>query len=162
MFLTPRYRQELITYVTNELNRLYAIYKSRNPSFNGKVSIVGHSLGSLIAFDILAHQKQKIIPPVKTLKKQSTEVDLTELNKPSLDTLQLNGIIESSPIEVVKLDFETEAFFALGSPIGLFLFLRGDSLSFKKDIIKDGAIVPALVPSCKKFFNLFHPFGNSF
>lgn len=28
----------------------------RNETFKGKVSIIGHSLGSLIVFDILSHQ----------------------------------------------------------------------------------------------------------
>ena len=38
------------------MNRLYAMFCARNPDFaerNGKVSIVAHSLGSVIAYDIL-------------------------------------------------------------------------------------------------------------
>lgn len=38
------------------MNRLYTKFCSRNPSFverNGKISIVAHSLGSVIAYDIL-------------------------------------------------------------------------------------------------------------
>lgn len=42
--------------VGSELNRLYALFLTRNPTFKGKVSLTGHSLGSLILFDLLAHQ----------------------------------------------------------------------------------------------------------
>lgn len=42
--------------VSSELNRLYKLFLSRNPNFNGKVSLAGHSLGSLILFDLLSHQ----------------------------------------------------------------------------------------------------------
>lgn len=41
----------------DEINRLYDAFCKRNPSFtekNGKVSIVAHSLGSVITYDILS------------------------------------------------------------------------------------------------------------
>ncbi|SCV02750.1 LAMI_0H02652g1_1 [Lachancea mirantina] len=53
-----QYKHRILTAVTSQLNHLYNLYCSRNPGFNGKVHIVGHSLGSLILFDILANQKQ--------------------------------------------------------------------------------------------------------
>lgn len=46
----------IISKVGNELNRLYQVFIERNPYFCGKVSLVGHSLGSLILFDLLLHQ----------------------------------------------------------------------------------------------------------
>ena len=42
--------------LTQELNRLYSLFCSRNPEFEekgGKVSMVSHSLGCVIAFDIM-------------------------------------------------------------------------------------------------------------
>ena len=47
---------QIIDGVRNEMILLYKKFCSRNPSFlerNGKVSIVAHSLGSVIAYDIL-------------------------------------------------------------------------------------------------------------
>jgi len=54
------------------MNRLYDIFLQRNPSFNGKISVIGHSLGkfqsnrfvkrnlsclgSVILYDILVNQ----------------------------------------------------------------------------------------------------------
>lgn len=48
--------QTIIDAVGNELNRLFNLFLSRNPDFNGYVAVAGHSLGSLILFDLLAHQ----------------------------------------------------------------------------------------------------------
>lgn len=46
--------------VSSALNRLYTMFCARNPNFRGNVSLGGHSLGSLILFDLLCHQKPKI------------------------------------------------------------------------------------------------------
>lgn len=55
-YTSPFYRYEIIDGVRDEMNRLYAMFCARNPYFlerNCKVSIVAHSLGSVIAYDIL-------------------------------------------------------------------------------------------------------------
>lgn len=46
-----------------------------------------------------------------------------------------------------SLDFEPEIFFALGSPIGMFLTIRG------VDRIDENY----RLPTCKGFFNIYHP-----
>lgn len=56
-YTSPVYCQTIITTVGNELNRLYALFKKRNPDFDGGIYLGGHSLGSLILFDLLCHQK---------------------------------------------------------------------------------------------------------
>ncbi|WAR22550.1 S23IP-like protein [Mya arenaria] len=52
----PTYCQRLVDTVGNEINRLYELFLSRNPAFQGGVSVAGHSLGSCILFDLLQHQ----------------------------------------------------------------------------------------------------------
>ncbi|XP_069844258.1 SEC23-interacting protein isoform X1 [Dipodomys merriami] len=54
---SPTYCQTIVEKVGMEINRLHALFMSRNPDFKGKVSVAGHSLGSLILFDILSNQK---------------------------------------------------------------------------------------------------------
>ncbi|XP_054975259.1 SEC23-interacting protein isoform X1 [Sorex araneus] len=54
---SPTYCQAIVEKVGLELNRLHALFLSRNPDFRGGVSVAGHSLGSLILFDILSNQK---------------------------------------------------------------------------------------------------------
>lgn len=51
--------QTIISTVGNELNRVYNLFKQRNPNFSGGVSLGGHSLGSLILFDLLCHQQSE-------------------------------------------------------------------------------------------------------
>ena len=48
--------QTIVTQVASEMNRMYEIFKARNPSFQGGVSVMGHSLGSCVLFDLLYHQ----------------------------------------------------------------------------------------------------------
>ncbi|XP_020776576.1 phospholipase DDHD2 [Boleophthalmus pectinirostris] len=54
---SPTYCQTIVDTVASEINRLHALFKERHPEFKGAVSIVGHSLGSLILFDMLTNQK---------------------------------------------------------------------------------------------------------
>ncbi|XP_031391825.1 phospholipase SGR2 isoform X2 [Punica granatum] len=55
-YMSPIYCQDIIDSVSNQLNRLYLKFLKRNPGYDGKVSIYGHSLGSVLSYDILCHQ----------------------------------------------------------------------------------------------------------
>lgn len=52
----PVYTQTIMNNVGNEINRLYTLFMERHPNFTGSISLAGHSLGSVIVFDLLAHQ----------------------------------------------------------------------------------------------------------
>ncbi|KAJ8248415.1 hypothetical protein GJAV_G00241790 [Gymnothorax javanicus] len=54
---SPTYCQTIMDKVALEMNRLYALFLERNPDFRGGISVAGHSLGSLILFDLLSNQK---------------------------------------------------------------------------------------------------------
>ncbi|KAL0964233.1 hypothetical protein UPYG_G00321150 [Umbra pygmaea] len=54
---SPTYCQTILDTVALEINRIYALFMKRNPDFKGGVSVSGHSLGSLILFDLLSNQK---------------------------------------------------------------------------------------------------------
>ncbi|CAK9326054.1 unnamed protein product [Citrullus colocynthis] len=56
-YMSPIYCQDIINSVSNQLNRLYTKFLRRNPGYDGKVSIYGHSLGSVLSYDILCHQE---------------------------------------------------------------------------------------------------------
>ncbi|XP_040847937.1 SEC23-interacting protein isoform X2 [Ochotona curzoniae] len=91
---SPAYCQLIVEKVGMEINRLHALFMSRNPDFKGGVSVAGHSLGSLILFDILSNQKD--LQPSKSpgplavangVVKQPPfqEKQMTEEPKPTLD-----------------------------------------------------------------------------
>ena len=56
LYQSATYREHIIATVRAECNRIHALFCARNPGFRGKVSLVGHSLGSAIIFDILCRQ----------------------------------------------------------------------------------------------------------
>uniref|UniRef100_A0AAQ5WXT9 DDHD domain-containing protein n=1 Tax=Amphiprion ocellaris TaxID=80972 RepID=A0AAQ5WXT9_AMPOC len=251
---SPTYCQTIMDTVALEINRLYALYLTRNPDYRGGISVAGHSLGSLILFDLLSNQKNgsqgnnAVTPPaVEELPKEDGEEfedlsavlqhlglseykgtfdeekidiesflmctieDLKEmgiplgprkkiakfvkerLNKlaacqaaeekkaevkevsqaaaptPAAEALA-NAAIKQLPVgnavssvhvdynyfevgtgqvSVVyhALDFEPVNFFALGSPIGMFLTVRG--LEKIEETYQ--------LPTCKGFFNIYHP-----
>jgi hypothetical protein len=91
LYQSPAYKGHISRIVVNECNRVYRLYKEHNPNFKGKVSLVGHSLGSAILFDILCAQKD---PKARLSSQPSKNRRHTE--------------------EGLKLDFEVEDFYALG------------------------------------------------
>ncbi|KAM6945137.1 triacylglycerol hydrolase DDHD2 isoform 3-T5 [Lycodopsis pacificus] len=54
---SPTYCQTIVDTVSSEINTLHTLFKQRHSEFNGAVSVVGHSLGSLILFDLLTNQR---------------------------------------------------------------------------------------------------------
>ncbi|XP_048331493.1 phospholipase SGR2 isoform X3 [Ziziphus jujuba] len=70
-YMSPIYCQDIINSVSNQLNRLYLKFLKRNPGYDGKVSIYGHSLGSVLAYDILCHQENLSSPfPMDSMYKE--------------------------------------------------------------------------------------------
>ncbi|XP_021561782.1 phospholipase DDHD2 isoform X2 [Carlito syrichta] len=230
---SPTYCQTIVDTVVSEMNRIYTLFLQRNPDFKGSVSVAGHSLGSLILFDILTNQKDSLgdidsekdslnivmdqgdtLTLEEDLKKLQlseffsifekekvdkealalcTDRDLQEMgiplgprkkilnyfktrensmgiNRPVLQsTLGVNIPKESEfcsssdntrndeyldvgigqvSVNYPQLLYKPEIFFAFGSPIGMFLTVRG-----LKRIDPNYRF-----PTCKGFFNIYHPF----
>ena len=55
-YTSPLYCQTILDTVCGEINRLHGLWRRRNPGYVGGVSVVGHSLGSLILWDLLGGQ----------------------------------------------------------------------------------------------------------
>ncbi|KAL7176648.1 hypothetical protein ACSBR2_030067 [Camellia fascicularis] len=72
-YMSPIYCQDIINSVSNQLNRLYLKFLKRNPGYDGKVSLYGHSLGSVISYDIICHQENLSSPfPMDWIYKERT------------------------------------------------------------------------------------------
>lgn len=98
LYMAPEHRQSMIVAVTSELNWVYKMFKKRNPNFSGKVSIYAHSLGSLIAFDILCHQRETL--PVEDLETMfahlmSPRNDFYTANKQDAGATLSDGVAQS-------------------------------------------------------------------
>lgn len=161
------YCEHISNIVKQECNRLLQLYKKRNPTFKGSVSLCGHSLGSAILFDILCHQPN--------------EVDAAKMGRSTGDDSDRRS----------ALNFECEEFFCLGSPIALFQMLKGKTVagfsplgarsrksaldvelgpktpgsaqhskrdsqsSVRHEVHGPAAIISA--PKCRDLYNIFHP-----
>ncbi|NXO67242.1 DDHD2 Phospholipase, partial [Phainopepla nitens] len=221
------YCQTIVDTVASEMNRLHQLFLQRNPEFKGGVSIAGHSLGSLILFDLLTNQKADPeedehcaqgsrttsstggIEEVKEILKKlelSEYCDVFEKEKMDRQALflctvenlkemgiplgprmkilhyisskteikvcflhglcsrrhisshsipltqgplsNLNILLSQVSANYPQLNYKPTIFFAFGSPIGMFLTVRG-----VKRIDPNYSL-----PTCKGFFNIFHPF----
>ncbi|CAG9759398.1 unnamed protein product [Ceutorhynchus assimilis] len=143
-YTSPLYCQTIISTVGLEMNRVYNLFKQRNPTFHGGVSLGGHSLGSLILFDLLANQHPE---DTELPNKDTTAPDE---KKPSrrISYLMESVVAGQHKISYPHLIFKPDTFFAVGSPIGMFVTVRG--------LNKLGENFS--LPTCPAFFNIFHPF----
>jgi hypothetical protein len=98
------YREHISNIVLAESNRIYNLFRERNPNFKGKVSLIGHSLGSAILFDILCRQKE-----TSKLHGSAAHQKLYK-NRQSVNS--------KPPGRDLDFQFEVEDFYCLGSPIG--------------------------------------------
>ncbi|QSZ31681.1 hypothetical protein DSL72_001248 [Monilinia vaccinii-corymbosi] len=170
------YREHISNIVLTEANRIYNLFRERNPEFSGKVSLIGHSLGSAILFDILCRQRE-------TKNRGASTSHYKNRSAPSTQS-QSHG-------KSLEFDFDVEDFYCLGSPIGLFQMLKGrtiaarnlaESLSSESPMDIDSMQDPFLAagsgagfssrehmsgttgltysvssPKCAQLYNIFHP-----
>ncbi|XP_052475558.1 phospholipase DDHD1 isoform X3 [Carassius gibelio] len=168
-YTSPLYRDEITKGLTQELNRLYSLFCSRNPEFEsrgGKVSIISHSLGCVITFDIMTgwdpvhfclqeHQDQLEGEDLHwTTHEERHLLEDVTLTRRRLRELQdqLQGLKASKPAPFPTLKFKVENFFCMGSPLAVFLALRGIRPGDTGD---QDHIMPKSI--CRRLFNIFHP-----
>ncbi|XP_043218862.1 phospholipase DDHD2-like isoform X3 [Amphibalanus amphitrite] len=207
-YTSPIFCQVILKTVGDDINSIYGKFCERNPEFRGSVSVAGHSLGSLILFDLLSNQtgeapdaepssespedgqlseeerysallralsleqhgdtlRRAEVTDVATLR-LLTDQDVEELglplgarrrllhwrdkanNKPGVDTVTVSYDTNTGQpaMHYPQLAFRPACFFGMGSPIALFLRIRGVS--------QLGA--EFRLPTCGSVFNIYHPF----
>ncbi|NXJ30530.1 DDHD1 Phospholipase, partial [Dicrurus megarhynchus] len=169
-YTSPLYRDELVKGLQQELNRLYSLFCSRNPEFEekgGKVSIVSHSLGCVITYDIMTGWNPVRLYEQLLQKEEEEELEerwmsyeeqrlLEELyiTKQRLREIEerLHELKASTISKPPVLKFKVENFFCMGSPLAVFLALRGirPGTSGSQD-----HILPRRI--CNRLLNIFHP-----
>ncbi|KAI9885766.1 MAG: hypothetical protein M1823_002444 [Watsoniomyces obsoletus] len=170
------YREHISRIVQRECNRIYRLFMSRNPGFKGQISLMGHSLGSAILFDILCRQSDRSGP-------SKPDTSHRRPSKYRMDSYAPTGQGGST----VDLEFDVDSFFCVGSPIGLFQMLKGRTIAARRhakpsltgvdeDTVQERAplggamtntqaedwdtqALPHSVasPKCSQLYNIFHP-----
>nr|XP_042697296.1 phospholipase DDHD1 isoform X2 [Chrysemys picta bellii] len=210
-YTSPLYRDELVKGLQQELNRLYMLFCSRNPEFEekGKVSIVSHSLGCVITYDIMtgwnpvrlyeqllqkeeedledrwmSYEEQHLLEELYITKQRTasnkylTPASIPSPNGNDIQPQKLANCFLSAPClmktplfsrlreieerlhelkastisKTPALKFKVENFFCMGSPLAVFLALRGirPGNSGSQD-----HILPRTI--CNRLLNIFHP-----
>lgn len=94
-YMSPIYCQTIIDSVSYQLNMLYLKFLKRNPGYSGKVSLYGHSLGSVLSYDILCHQTTLSSPfPMEWMYKEQNENELSQQDQSNL-SLDQNSALSS-------------------------------------------------------------------
>lgn len=97
-YYLSHHKPRMIKAVVREANRIYRLWCTNNPGFQekGRVHLLAHSLGSVMALDILSHQPT---------------------NVPRFNFL-------NTPLHSDIFEFDTANLFLCGSPVGFFLLLN--------------------------------------
>lgn len=141
MYLTPTFCETVLSCVTTQIEDLYHGFQNVHPDFEkngGKYSLIGHSLGSVIAWDLLSILKDHTEGATNIdgdgfcgvhlagdgvdvgYKAYAANTDTNEMNA-------RNGAWGPSlPKPMTKcIPFVPDFTLFLGSPLGMFLTLRG-------------------------------------
>ncbi|KAL8853253.1 MAG: hypothetical protein Q9221_001864 [Calogaya cf. arnoldii] len=112
-YYLSHHKPRMIEAVVREANRVYRLWCKNNPGFeeHGRVHLIAHSLGSVMALDILSKQP-------------------TQVPKLNLSTGRSRNDI---------LEFDTKNLILCGSPAGFFLLLNKAPLLPRRDRHKPGA-----------------------
>eukprot|EP00903_Cladosiphon_okamuranus_P007816 g7562.t1 len=174
-FMSPEYHQVIVEEVTQEINRVLELFRKHTRNWSGKVSIVAHSLGAIICFDIMANQPASQLGGTRAVPADAHPADSSpssagasaqggEDEERKVSTVnKIGGGTEGGGQEdgegclryyrgstkFPALSARVENVFCLGSPIGMFLMIRGQHRRLGKAF---------KLPGCRRLFNIFHPY----
>lgn len=175
-YTSPLYRSEITHGLQSELNRIYSMFCVRNPYFHsssGKVSIAAHSLGAVITYDIIISWNpiklydqfvaSLIIEKLTKLEERREQIKgsshlLSDLDNARVRVSEIESELTALQEQQKKgsqfLKFKVENLFCLGSPLAVFLALRGVPFHGR-----DSSGQPNLIPPerCKRLLNIYHP-----
>ncbi|KAK6520910.1 hypothetical protein TWF506_001151 [Arthrobotrys conoides] len=148
------YREHIARIVVRESNRIYELWKTRNPGWNGRVSLCGHSLGSAIYFDILCREGFKGKQVGSGLKFKCDSFFAFGSPIGLFQMLEGKSIAARTPIsKVLMMDNESQDI--LTPPEA-----RADYFgSFEPGNFGGSGLLDINVssPSCGQLYNIFHP-----
>lgn len=112
-YYMSHHKEKMTSAVIREANRVYRLWCRNNPGFedHGRVHIIAHSLGSVMAMEILSQQPTKLGKDIKFDSKKPSET---------------------------FFEFDTTNLFCCGSPSGFFLLLNNANLVPRKGRNKPG------------------------
>lgn len=94
-YLDPVHKQRVLKHIANRIAEILVIFRLRNPDFRGKISMIGHSLGSVICYDLLSSDvlNEDIIVDNLFLFGSPLSMFLTARNHPQVIPLKRSSCI---------------------------------------------------------------------
>jgi phospholipase DDHD1 len=167
-YLSPCYHPEILDGLRFQLHKKYDEFMHRNPNFlanGGTISLFAHSLGSVICYDLMYETCfiRGLVPHSMYTKSPSDETDgcsplmekqLRELQHLRMKVAELEDQLNISG-RSKALKFNVDHFFAVGSPLGIFLAIK----EHQKIINKEGRGADSFLHSsvCQRIHNVHHP-----
>jgi hypothetical protein len=133
-YMSPTHHETMLDIVVNEMNLVVSRFKKLT-AFDGKISILAHSLGSIITWDILHNYFNHRRDLTSTGGHESVSIQYEESSCHQIESM---SIVSKS-----KLEFNVDNAFMIGSPIAVFLMLRNFNIG-------DGFSLPG----CPRIFNV--------
>ncbi|VDN07388.1 unnamed protein product [Thelazia callipaeda] len=156
-YQSPLYRNEvgfcIMEGLIRSLNNVYSLFIENYPNFEGPISIYAHSLGSVMCYDLFTSWSPLVLYDkyvAETIQQQlSINAEHAEIlngfQEARLKLLELYGGFQLAFItQKQKLKFEVTNMFCVGSPLAIFLIMRGST-----------KFVPG---NLKRIYNIFHPY----
>ena len=172
LYCTPTFCSIVLQTVTQQIIQYYrSLTEDVFPDFRangGKVSMMGHSLGSVIMWDLLATAKQQrlwndsINDHNNSKSNDSTTNTGTDRSSSSPTTNDPTASYGPSVIPPILdiIPFVPEYSILLGSPMGMFLSLRNATQLFHPDTISEGSdptCISSFTLPTNHLYNIFHP-----
>lgn len=162
-FMSPEHHDIIIDIVVNEMNFVVDRFKALT-GFSGDTSVVGHSLGSIITWDILENQRMPSansssdrlaqmlhdVPERTISPSQLQSGSVTTEYSCDNDPESISPFFEEKAQRLStypQLAFNVDNAFMLGSPIAVFLMIRNPRKPLPTDFTLGG---------CSQIFNIFH------
>lgn len=188
MYMTPKFCQSVLECVTEQICAHYKTFLQVNEGFQGKCSLIGHSLGSVIVWDLLSVLQQQeqtgskskfravFIPSQDKVEiGYQAYTDPVNQDGPARQSMADHGTWGPTLTRPMQqtIPFSPEYTIFLGSPLGLFLTLRGSHAVFESlrqeavlraresstlpdEVILQRVPSPFHLPT-NYLYNIFHP-----
>lgn len=130
-FMSPAHHDIIIDIVSFELNFIVKRFRKLT-GFKGDISIIGHSIGSVIAWDVLDHQQNTGLSAQSSMGQKYCTLTKAD-----------------DSYRYPQLNFKVDSVYLLGSPIPVFLMIRNQEKPLSTTFTLNG---------CRRVFNIFHPY----
>lgn len=184
VYLDEQWRERIHDELLKKMGQLWKLFSARTPNYSGEVAVIGHSLGSVIMFDLIQKGLEKLpcglhCSPSKDMPQGSSKTAM--LCTPAKATVGTPGSFDRKGIKLVKEHVARgnvaalakskdgkdlhehpvpRCLFAVGSPLGMFLSIRLSQKAQRASRYFRGLDVrwpPSSAGQGWRFFNIFHP-----